>query len=74
MIEQSEKFNVAFDSHKQGDLERAKDLYLAILQEESHILRILVVEISQSPPPLSIWQRQRTEKQRGCFRHSLSIS
>ena len=34
MIEQSEKFNEAFEFHKQGDLERAKDLYLSILQDE----------------------------------------
>ena len=34
MIQQSEKFKQAFESHKMGNLEQAKDLYLELLQEE----------------------------------------
>ena len=34
MIQQSEKFKQAFESHKKGDLELAKDLYLELLQNE----------------------------------------
>ena len=34
MIQQSEKFKQAFESHKKGYLEYAKDLYLELLQNE----------------------------------------